>query len=476
MAIDESVIRQHASGILRFTSETAIEQNLAAAEAAAGEEHRAAFLQLNYPPTDAAPVVPSDPSTWYLEPAQVFDNLYFLGATNTTAWALNTSDGIILFDGLYDYQVREEVDAGLLSLGLDPADIKYVVVTHGHRDHDEGARHLQETYGARVILSEEDWNLLESADRTKPERDLVGTDGQKLTLGDTTVTLYATPGHTLGTQSFVFEVKDGGETHKAALWGGTAFNFQPSVERFELYSGSADRFGDIADAADVEVILSNHITYDRSLEKIAALESRGPGDPHPYVVGEDAVLAFLRVMEESADAGEARVRWSQELAEYATATDLAALDRTLLERADATVDPLLRLHQTAFGEVPGSDELDGWVGVLTGNAGTDAPSSLATIAVEFTRTAEFQDRYGGRSEAEIIESFLENALDRAPSDEEVASWTARLEDDTLSLSQALLGIAQSDEVVGKSDFYVDNFLLRAAYGVQDYQGSLYDLA
>ena len=111
----------------------------------------------------------------------MFDNLYFLGARNTTAWALDTSDGIILFDGLYDYSVRQEVDAGLLSLGLDPADIKYVVVTHGHRDHDEGARHLQETYGSRVILSEADWNLLESADRTKPERDLVGTDGQELT-------------------------------------------------------------------------------------------------------------------------------------------------------------------------------------------------------------------------------------------------------------------------------------------------------
>jgi metallo-beta-lactamase class B len=475
MAIEESVVSQHARGILRFTSEAAIAQNLAAAADAAGEEHAGAYRQLNFPPTDAAPIVPADPSTWYLPPAQVFDNLYFLGARNTTAWALDTSDGIILFDGLYDYSVRQEVDAGLLSLGLDPADIKYVVVTHGHRDHDEGARHIQEAYGARVILSEADWNLLESADRTKPERDLVGTDGQELTLGDTTVTLYATPGHTLGTQSIIFDVKDGGETHTAALWGGTAFNFTPSAERFELYSGSADRFGQIAEAAGADVILSNHITYDRSLEKIAELETRRAGEPHPYVVGEEGVADFLRVMEESADAGLARFRWSQELAEYAAASDLAALDRTLLDRANATVDPLLRLHQTAFGDVPGAGELDGWVAVLTGNAGTDPPSSLATIAVEFTRTAEFRDRYGNRSEAEIVGSFLRNALDRAASNEEVAYWTDRLENDTVSLSQALLGIAQSGDVVDKSEPYVDNFLLRAANGVQDYAGSLYDL-
>ena len=57
----------------------------------------------------------------------------------------------------------------------------------------------------------------------------------------------------------------------------------------------------------------------------------------------------------------------------------------------------------------------------------------------------------------------------------MAYWTDRLENDTVSLSQALLGIAQSEDVVDKSEPYVDNFLLRAANGVQDYAGSLYDL-
>jgi metallo-beta-lactamase class B len=406
----------------------------------------------------------------------VFDNLYFVGARNVSAWAIDTSDGIILIDGLYDYEVRAEVDQGLRSFGLDPADIKYVVVTHGHRDHDEGARYIQEAYGARVILSEADWNLLEDVTRTRPERDLVGTDGQRLTLGDTTVTLYETPGHTLGTLSLLFDVQDGGETHTAALWGGTAFNFQPSAERFELYSGSADRFAKIVEAAGADVVLSNHITYDASLAKIEALETRGADDPHPYVVGQESVVAFLRVMEESADAGLARFEWSQQLARYSGLSDVGELDRTLLDEASATVDPLVRLHQTAFGRVPDADVLDHWVGALTGHAGTDAPSSLATIAVEFTRTAEFQARHGGRSEVEIVEDLLENALDRAPGKEEIASWTAGLEADTVSLSQALLGIAQSEAVAEKSDFYVDEFLLRAAYGEQGYTGSLYDIA
>ena len=54
---------------------------------------------------------------------------------------------------------------------------------------------------------------------------MVVTDGQKLTLGDTTLTLYLTPGHTEGTISTIVPVRDGGQRHVAAAWGGTLFNF-----------------------------------------------------------------------------------------------------------------------------------------------------------------------------------------------------------------------------------------------------------
>ena len=52
-------------------------------------------------------------------------------------------------------------------LGLDPAQIKYVIVSHGHGDHSGGAKYLQDKFGARVILSEADWDLL---DRTRTTR------------------------------------------------------------------------------------------------------------------------------------------------------------------------------------------------------------------------------------------------------------------------------------------------------------------
>jgi len=167
---------------------------------------------------------PPDRSTWYAEPVKVFDNLYFVGQTEYSVWAVTTSEGIIVIDTIYDYSVEEEVAGGLKKLGLDPANIKYAIVSHAHPDHHGGAKFLQDRYGARVIMSAADWDMLDRTNGTKPKRDMVATDGQKFTLGDTTLTLYITPGHTPGTISALIPVKDNGKPHLAALWGGTGLN------------------------------------------------------------------------------------------------------------------------------------------------------------------------------------------------------------------------------------------------------------
>ena len=143
----------------------------------------------------------------------MFDNLYFLGMTEFSAWAVNTSEGIIIIDALFDYSVDDEVAEGLKKVGLDPAKIKYVIISHGHGDHSGGAKYLQDSYKARVLLSAADWDLLDRSRGTRPARDMVATDGQKLTLGDTTITMYITPGHTAGTLSYL--IPGEGQRHAA---------------------------------------------------------------------------------------------------------------------------------------------------------------------------------------------------------------------------------------------------------------------
>lgn len=244
---------------------------------------------------------PPDRSTWYVEPAKVFDNLYFFGQTEYAAWAIPTSQGIILIDTLFDYSVEAEVAEGMKKLGLDPANIKYAIVTHPHPDHDGGAKFLQDNYGTRVIMSPADWDVLDRrTNGTKPKRDLEATDGQKLTLGDTTVTLYITPGHTPGTISVVFPVKDNGTTHTVALWGGVGLN--QDKESVQTYINSAQHFSGIAKQAGADIILSNHTDWDGSKVNLPLLRQAGAARPaqNPYIVGNTKVLNFLKVAEECA--------------------------------------------------------------------------------------------------------------------------------------------------------------------------------
>jgi metallo-beta-lactamase class B len=244
----------------------------------------------------------------------VFDNFYFVGQAEHSAWAVSTAEGIIVVDALFDYSVEDAIVGGLKKLGFDPAAIKYVIVSHGHIDHAGGAKYLQDRFGARIIAAEEDWDAMSRNTQPwpKPKRDMVAVDGQKLTLGDTTLTIYKTPGHTLGTLSTLIPVKDRGKPHLAVEVGGTAFNWlrggaeyrgKPNGFWFETYSDSARRLREIVEKAGVDVLLSNHTIYDGSKEKLPALLKRKPGEPHPYVVGTDSVKRYLTVADECARAG-----------------------------------------------------------------------------------------------------------------------------------------------------------------------------
>ena len=147
-----------------------VDGHVAAAKAAAGAEYAGIATRLCTPPappapgaTPATPRAPGAPAreTWYAKPVKVFDNLYFVGQTEYSAWAVTTSDGIIIIDPIFDYSVEDEVVAGLKSFGLDPNTIKYVLVSHAHYDHVGGASYLQDRFNAKVIMSDADWTLLE---------------------------------------------------------------------------------------------------------------------------------------------------------------------------------------------------------------------------------------------------------------------------------------------------------------------------
>src|SRR5665213_1900593 len=236
---------------------------------------------------------------WYAEGGQVFDNLYMLTTKTNSAWAVKTAAGIILLDTLFSYAAQDEIVDGLKKVGLDPADIKYIVISHAHGDHDGAVKFLQDTYHPHVILAPKDWELA-ARQATPYSHDMDATDGQKLTLGDTTITIYFTPGHTVGTLSFLVPVKDHGVPHVAMEWGGTALSGNTSKEMLQSYISNASRMKDIADGSGADVIIGNHTEYNDAMARLERTKERKPGEPNPWVVGKDEVGKYLTVVQECA--------------------------------------------------------------------------------------------------------------------------------------------------------------------------------
>jgi metallo-beta-lactamase class B len=291
-----------------------------AAKRAAGVEYAGTFLRICVAPDNleggagrgAAPPgarnVP-DRALWYAKPYKVFDNLYFVGTKIHSSWALTTTDGIVLLDTLFDYAIEPEIVEGLQTLGLDSRRIKYVLISHAHGDHDQGAALLQSRYGAKIVMGAADWDSTlqrpASAPGGVPKRDVVvGPEGTKITLGDTTVDVIATPGHTPGTLSYIFTAKDKGRPVVVAYAGGTAFNFPRRAENFAIYRDSQRKTATAAAAAGATVVMTNHTEFDRAYDRVRIAQlPRSAGEKHPY---ETDTATVRRYFEMGADCAEAQ--------------------------------------------------------------------------------------------------------------------------------------------------------------------------
>jgi metallo-beta-lactamase class B len=316
-----------------------MDAHISAAKAAAGLDYRATFVNLCFPGANPGlanpavaraggagpaagrgaaggrgPAVTPDRATWYASPYKVFDNLYWLGTRQHSSWALRTSDGIVIIDTNFAWATGPEIIDGLTTLGLDPRQIKYVVISHAHGDHDQGAAELQKRFGAKVVMGTTDWDSTLQRPATAaggvPTRDVaVGPEGMKLALGDATITIVATPGHTPGTLSYVFPVKDQGRTVIVAYSGGTLTGaFGTNAARWDEYVESQKRIAKAAADAGATVILSNHSEYDNAYTKARLIAAkREVGETHPFIVGADAVQRYFTVMTECATTSKLRV-------------------------------------------------------------------------------------------------------------------------------------------------------------------------
>jgi hypothetical protein len=162
----------------------------------------------------------------------------------------------------------------------------------------------QTSYGSRIVMN--DWDMVEESvngyPTGKPKRDIVPTDGMKITVGNRSVTIYLTPGHTPGTVSSIFQVHDHGRPLTVVYSGGTEFNFPNDVPHFDRYIASERRLASLAAGANATIVLNNQSQFNGAATKLRMLKDRHPGEAHPLDVGTNAVARYFKIEDECAQA------------------------------------------------------------------------------------------------------------------------------------------------------------------------------
>ena len=235
------------------------------------------------------------------DPFKVFDNVYYVGFQTVSSYLVTTSDGLVLIDSSYGETVDWLLE-NVRQVGFDPADIRYVFVTHSHRDHAGGASAIKEMTGARVSMSLEDWQSLEDQNAAQQgsegaavlaDRDVAVRDGEMISVGDATFTFHFTPGHTAGATSIEYQVRDGDRSYRALTPGGLGLHYAPDWG--PTFKESMERLRALG---PWDVMLSNHpFLMPRDLADIEVdLLERGSTAGHPAVLGPDAIDGFFETV------------------------------------------------------------------------------------------------------------------------------------------------------------------------------------
>ncbi len=198
----------------------------------------------------------------YIQPFKIINNVYFVGTFPASSHLIDTGEGLILIDTGYMETLHLVVNS-IYKLGFNPMDIKYIINTHWHDDHTAGTKALARLTGAKTLLGKED--LQKTLQYFTP--DVLVSDGDQLSLGNTTISFMETPGHTKGTISLFFETTENGKTYRVGMFGGAGANtmvkacydFDGCVEAYRatLHRLQKER---------VDVFIGNHVWNNNTEE------------------------------------------------------------------------------------------------------------------------------------------------------------------------------------------------------------------
>lgn len=303
---------------------------------------------------------------------QIFDDVWIVGSRYVAQYLIKTSDGFVMVDaGNNAAEVETYNRPALQSLGLTAAyPLKEIFLTHGHGDHDGGAKWLLDNLNARSWLGSADATGKNYSPKLIDSTNLAPQD---ISIGGKQFTVLATPGHTPGSTSAVLTVKDKGKDVRVLINGGQSMT--SSVPAVAQYLDSIERTYTLAKNLNVEGVMTPHIYWDGTVKKVDEIIANGRGTPSQFIFGNEGVLRQLAVARECSAAWLTRLDSSRSFPSWRVNT-LEMVD----ESAPLTVAARLK---NGWNDVSGKQ-------VRFSIEGTNAMCSAATDATGTARcsTAE----------------------------------------------------------------------------------------
>jgi glyoxylase-like metal-dependent hydrolase (beta-lactamase superfamily II) len=314
-AFVDSSLSLAAAAAPRFTESPAgtseYQRHLDAATANAGTEFAGEQRRQWCYSVENAGAPPELQNTTVVPMTRLFDNLYYAGRRWVGVYVLKTANGYFLLDGQNSMaDAREITIPGLVAMGIAPATFKAGMPTHGHGDHYNGLKQMQDAYGGPIYIGSADAAAL-SASNARNATAFAGSPTnfiattalptevltpQTITVDGQALTVLSTPGHTPGTVSGILPARLGDKTYKLVYWGGTGTPTTLPLAR--QYLDGAERTYQLARSENVDGTIHTHPFVDGSLAKVDAINAGTTGGKNPFLMGNASTLRSLSVLRE----------------------------------------------------------------------------------------------------------------------------------------------------------------------------------
>ena len=238
---------------------------------------------------------------------RMFDNIAYTGRRWVGQYVLKTTNGYFLLDAQNSTDDAKNLTVpSLKTLNIDPATLKGIMPTHGHGDHYNGAKYMQDTFGGPVYIGSEDAVSLTAANPrnasvfsgsiTATALPSAITAPQTLNVDGINLTLLSTPGHTPGTFSGILPATQNGKSYKLVFWGGTGT--PTTLPLAKQYLDGSERLYLLAKAENVDGTIHTHPFADGSLAKLDAINKGSTAGKNPFLIGNASTLRSLSILRE----------------------------------------------------------------------------------------------------------------------------------------------------------------------------------